>query len=270
MTVALVAAIVSVATSVAGAISGSDVDGAIAAANNRSSATAASTQNSSRAFSNLNIEAQNNLTRFTQAANNNKKLAAGGVSLGANVQNYLQQKDALLNSGFESGIAQAQTMGSNAASAAFAGVTGSVVDNINSATILKNDRIDGQTQEASKSLDQNYSDKQTAIVGSTISGLDNKTVFDNVDNSINVALTQASPTWFGKFLGMGGAQATVGAGQQFFSTSGKNSTTNGGFGNSSNNPDYGHEGMSGAGSNNSFFNSPSDGVGSASDLDTMF
>lgn len=221
MTVALVAAIVSVATSVAGAISGADTDAAVAGANQRSSFTAADTKNQARAAQNNNIAAQNNLKRFIQATNNNRQLDAAGSSLASNVTNYRRQKDQLLNSNFESSLQAAEQMGSQASSAAFAGVTGSVADNINSATILKRDRIAGQVAEQGAALDQNYRQTQAAIVGNAIDGLDNRTIMDNLDHNIDVGLKYASPTWFGKFLGNGGAQGLVGAGKLAFSTGGQ-------------------------------------------------
>lgn len=218
MTVALVSAIVSVAVSVAGAISGADTEAAVAGANQRSSMTAAQTKNAARAAQNVNIEAQNNLKRFIQATNNNRALDAGGSSLAANVTNYRRQKDQLLNSNFESSLQAAEQMGAQASSAAFSGITGSVADNINSATILKRDRIAGQVAEQTSALDQNFSETQKAIVGNTIDGLDNRSIMDNLDHNIDVGLKYASPTWFGKFLGSGGAQSLVKLGGSFASS----------------------------------------------------
>lgn len=230
MTVALVSAVVSVAVSVAGAISGADTEAAIAGANQRSSMTAAQTKNAARDAQNVNIEAQNNLKRWTQSINNNSRLDAGGQSLGSNVTNYLRQKDQLLNSNFEDSISAAEQMGSQASSAAMAGLSGSVVDNINSTTTLKRDRIHGQIDAQGAALDQNYNQKAKAIIGDTISGLDNTSVFDNLDHNIDVGLKYASPTWFGKFLGNGGAQGLVGAGKSYFSTAGGGGGSDNGMG----------------------------------------
>lgn len=220
MTVATVMAIVSVATAVAGAISGADAESAVASANQRSSETTATSKNRARMWSNYNTIAQNNLGRFVQSINNNRKLAAAGQSLGTQVTNYRRQKDVLLNSGFEQSIAEAEQLGSQHASAAVAGIGGSVADNINSATILRQDRIKGQAAAAENAMDFDFRQGQSAIVQNAIDGLDNKTVFDNLDNNIDVALKYASPTWFGKFLGNGGIGTLSNAGQTIFSTSG--------------------------------------------------
>lgn len=227
MTVGIVMAVVSVATAVAGAISGADSEAAVASANQRSSETTATSKNKARMWSNYNTIAQNNLARFTQSINNNRKLAATGESLGTSVTNYRRQKDALLNSSFENSISEAEQLGSQHASAAVAGITGSVADNINSATILRQDRIKGQMSQNERATDFDFRKTQSAIIQNAIGGLDTRTVFDNLDNNIDVALKYASPTWFGKFLGNGGMGTLMDAGKTIFS-SGDGKSSSGG------------------------------------------
>lgn len=223
MTVAIVAAVVSVVSAVAGAISGADKDAAIDALNEHSSQTSASASNAARQASNANIAAQNNLKRFIQNTNNQRRLDAGGAQLGTSVTNYLRTRDQLTRGTFEQSIQAAESLGSQAASAASSGITGSVVDNINSATILRNDRMAGEVQKQGSALAQDYSSRQSAIVQNTVNGLDNKSIYDNFDNNINVAMKYASPTWFGRFLGGGGGSQLIGAGQALYQSNG-NST----------------------------------------------
>lgn len=222
MTVALVVAIVNVAVAVAGAINGADKDAAIDSINETSSANTARVKNAARRAANVATEAQNNLKRFVQATNNSRALDAMGGTIGTTLTNYQRQRDQMLKGGFEQSIQAAEEAGAQASSSAFAGIGGSVSDNISSATILRNDRIAQGVREQGAALEQNYRSQQAATVKGAIDGLDNRTVLDSLDNNIDVGLKYASPTWFGKFLAQGGAQATS---QAFgsFATSGYSS-----------------------------------------------
>jgi hypothetical protein len=215
MTVAAVSAAISVVSAVAGAISGADLDQTYAKLNQKSSKVGADTKNEARAWANFNVAAQNQLKRFVQSTNNTRRLDAGGESLGTTLVNYRRQKDQLTRGNFEDSIRAAEQAGSQAAAAATAGISGSVADNINSATILRNDRLAMEAEKQGRALDADYQHTAKAITTDAINGLDNRSVYDNFDNNIDVALKYAAPTWFGKFLSGGGLSTLVKAGQTY-------------------------------------------------------
>jgi hypothetical protein len=164
---------------------------ASAKANNLISKTNAETGNRVRAAENLAASAQGNLQRFTQSVNNNRALDAGGRALEALNVNTLRGGDANLRAGFSANIRSAEAMGHMAASAAVAGVGGSVVDSVNQSTALRDSIVKQSVADNVGSASWDESRRAGNIMSQIVGGLDSSIILDHMD--YNVQTAQTSP-----------------------------------------------------------------------------
>lgn len=170
------------------------VDKAVAKANNMLSHVRAGASNKVRDASNAF-----SLARFTQAAQlqamSNKRVTQDlGEALTAANVNYARQKDVLAKSSFEDSIAEAEELGRQAAEAAAFGIGGDAVDVISGTTALKQARAEEDATRMRDQFDSDFSAAKGNMVLQAMTGLDNSTIFADLDYGIDVAQTQAVPS----------------------------------------------------------------------------
>lgn len=200
---------------------------AVAEANNRISAVNAEAGNKVRLARNAFGAAENNLARFAQSLNNNRVLKQGGQQLEANVVNYYRSRDQLLTQSFSDSIAQAEQAGHAVASAAAAGVGGSVVDMVNTSTRLRDSIVKQQLDERADQFTYDTSRRAGNILSQTLGGMDQSLILNNFDTGIDVAQVQAKPTYGAAILNFAIAAGKAYAGMSGVPTGGGNAPTSG-------------------------------------------
>lgn len=153
----------------------------------------AAAENRVRAGQNALTASVNTLNRFQQSLSNKRALSAGGEAVNASLVNAARQDRAMLASGFESSIQEAEAMGQAAAMAGFNGAAGSVVDEVDAATALRYSRAEYAAERYRGTAMFDAAARASAIQQQTQSSLNNSLVFDNLDYGISVAQRQAEP-----------------------------------------------------------------------------
>jgi hypothetical protein len=161
--------------------------------NNRLSRVRAEEGNRVRQASNAAAAAEGSLNRFIQSVNNNRQLKAGGQALEANMVNFYRSDDQLQQQGFSQSIEEAEQAGAAAAAAALNGVAGSVVNDVNLSTQLR----DGIMRHAFDDLrDKEAYDtarRAGSIMSQMVGSLDQSLIIDRLDYNQDVAMQQAKP-----------------------------------------------------------------------------
>lgn len=183
---------------------------AVIEANNRLSKQNAESTNAIRQASNAATAAQGNLNRWVQSVNNNRRMDSAGEALEANTVNARRAGDQALKGGFSASIQNAEQAGQMAASAAFSGVGGDVVDMVNTSVNLRNEIV---KQEFSDRLDLAHSDvarRAGNIMSQMVGGLDSSILMDNLD--YNIAVAEYTPTKSSAYNFVAGAMKGMGMG----------------------------------------------------------
>lgn len=157
--------------------------------NNKLSIANADTKNRVRAAGNLAEAAQGNLARFTQSVNNNRALKAGGEAEEALTVNAIRHNDAAMRGDFSDDIRSAEQLGHAAASAAASGVSGSVVDMVNTSTALRDSIVKQGVADDAASESYDVSRRAGNIMSQVVGGLDSSVILDSLDYNQNVAFT---------------------------------------------------------------------------------
>lgn len=150
-------------------------------------------ENNSRNFSNAAEAAKMNLGRYLQAVNNNRRLDGMANALASNTVNSLRGIDVANRSGFAASIQAAEQAGASVASAASAGVAGSVTDQVDYSTELRDSIM---KQAAEDRMGQQVSDsglRAASVVHNVVGGLDNSVMLDNFDNNRSSGIETPQP-----------------------------------------------------------------------------
>jgi hypothetical protein len=171
--------------------------------NNKLRKLAADSRNTLRMASNEAAAAKGSLARWTQSVNNNRRLKAGGEALEANTVNALRGQDAATSRTFADGVANAEQMGRMAASAAFNGLGGDVVDQVNLSVDLRNGIVGQAFADQQDVAAYDTARRAGSIMSQMIGGLDNSVIMDAIDYNIDVAQEDAVfSTWQNALFGM--------------------------------------------------------------------
>lgn len=181
---------------------------AVIQANNRLSKQNAESKNLLRQASNAAEASKGNLARWVQSVNNQRRMDSAGEALEMNIVNARRQGDSALNAGFSQSLQAAEQAGQMVASAAAAGVSGDVVDMVNTSAALRDSIV---RQEFSERIDLAASDtarRAGNIMSQMVGGLDSTLLLDNLDYNIDIAtFTPWKSTAYnfvqGAFKGMG-------------------------------------------------------------------
>lgn len=146
-----------------------------------------------RAGENALRAATGTLNRFQQSLQNRRALESGGEAVNAALVSAARQDRAMLATGFEASIQEAEAMGQAAAMAGFNGAAGSVVDDVDAATALRYSRAHFAAESYRGTVMHDAAVRASAIQQQTQSSLDNRLVFDNIDYGVDVAQHQAEP-----------------------------------------------------------------------------
>lgn len=167
--------------------------GAMVETNNRLARTRAEEGNRVRQASNTASAAEGALNRFVQSVNNNRRLKAGGQALEANMVDFYRSDDQLMKQGFSQSISEAEQAGAMAAAAAVNGIAGSVVEDVNLSTSLR----DGIVNDAFSDLrgQESYDTARRAgsIMSQVVGSMDQSLIIDRLDYNQDVAMQQAKP-----------------------------------------------------------------------------
>lgn len=170
---------------------GNDAARAQADANTRISAANAKAGNEVRQASNAFEAAKGNLARYAQSVSNNQRLKAGGDAIEANVVNYRRARDNLGLQSFSTSIKQAEQAGASAAAQANSGIDGSVVDQVNGATALRDSIVDEAIRRNGETMDFDAAHRAAGIEIQTVQGMDGSLILDQLD--FNQDFAQVSP-----------------------------------------------------------------------------
>lgn len=170
---------------------GNDAARAQADANTRISAANAKAGNQVRTASNAFEAAKGNLARYAQSVSNNQRLKAGGDAVEANIVNYRRARDNLSLQSFSTSIRQAEQAGAAAAAQANSGIDGSVVDQVNGATALRDSIVDEAIRRNGGTMDYDAAHRAASIEVQTVQGMDGSLILDQLD--YNVDFAQVSP-----------------------------------------------------------------------------
>ncbi len=156
------------------------------------------------------------LARFNQSVNNKRTLENTGGQLEAETVNYRRARDNATKEGFEQQLQFMEQSGAQAAASAFSGLTGGVVDVVNSTTALRKSRIEQRTQEAMKQSDFDAGKRQVQILQSGWDSLDYSEIDAGIDYGFSTANVQqqhqfgmldiVSTPGFGNAVKAGGAR----------------------------------------------------------------
>lgn len=135
-----------------------------------------------RATSNMNAMADANLARYLQGKQNKAVMDNMEDQLHQEAFNASRQLESMADSKFESRLAAASAIGSIAASASFAGVGGSSIDQLVGAERVRQARIDNSADRQIKDTELVRNLNQTAIIDNGYNSLDNSIILaDNLD-----------------------------------------------------------------------------------------
>lgn len=141
--------------------------------------------------------AKGRLARANQIESNRRILAQGNRQRDASMVNYLRMRDASTTADFEGQIQMAEQAGAAAAAQALSGVTGSVVDMVNTTTRLRNARTQAAIKQRDKSLSMDAANEQANIQRATIESLDTSSIMDELDYNVDFAMTVSRQgNWF--------------------------------------------------------------------------
>lgn len=170
---------------------GNDAARAQADANTRISAANAKAGNQVRGAQNAFEAAKGNLARYAQSVSNNRRLESGGDAIEANVVNYRRARDNLATQSFATSIRQAEQAGQSAAAQANSGIDGSVVDQVNGATAIRDSIVNEAISRQGATMDYDAAHRAAGIEIQTVQGMDGSLILDQLDYNQDYA--QVSP-----------------------------------------------------------------------------
>lgn len=170
-------------------------DRAVAQANNRISEANAAAGNKVRVAKNAYEAARLNVARYMQSVNNNRVLDDGGHSLEATMVNFRRHADNEMMGDFSSQVRSAEQAGHAAASQAYAGVDGNVVDMVNGSTALRDSIVRQHTKDIMGMEAYDTTRRAGSIMSQMVGGLDNSLLLDTFDNNVDYAHKQAIPSY---------------------------------------------------------------------------
>lgn len=195
---------------------------AVNEANNRLSKQNAESKNLLRQASNAAESAKGNLNRWVQSVNNQRRMDSAGEALESNTVNARRQGDQALNSSFSQSLQAAEQAGQMSASAAFAGVTGDVVDMVNTSAALRDSIVRQEFAERVDLASHDVARRAGNIMSQMVGGLDSSILLESMDYNIDIAtytpsLSSAYNFVQGAMKGMGmGAGLDGGGGEQVY------------------------------------------------------
>ncbi len=186
-------AVVGLLVSVAGIVSGSR-DRKYAAAKDRELRAAnASAANITREGNNIASQARGNLARWVQSVNNNKVLTSGGHSIEEAQVNYRRHQDTLNYGSFSQQIQAAEQLGTAAASRAMSG-NHVVANMVGASTSLRGSIMAQQLTNRNKMMEYDHVRRVTHMQSQMIGGLDQTSIFDNIDLAKDVTIQETAGT----------------------------------------------------------------------------
>lgn len=159
-------------------------------ANNITSSANAYANNLVRAANNELASKRGSLARLTQSINNQRVLENAGEQAASAVTNYRRARDSEMQDDFETQLRFAEQAGAQAAASALTGLSGGVVDMVNSTTALRKARLTQRAADARAAGDFDAQQRFSQIQQAGWDSLDSSEVTDALDYSKDVAVTQ--------------------------------------------------------------------------------
>lgn len=173
----------------------------------------AKSQNQARAAANEASAAQGSLARWTQSINNNQHLRATAEAMEANAVNTARTLDSMSKGNFSESIRASEEAGMMAASQAFAGIGGSVTDQVAAATSIRQGLMQQERDRDIGTVAYDSARRQGAIASQMAGGLDNSVLLDDLDYRIDAAAPPKSH-WHNMAIGALNAMSEGYTGQQ--------------------------------------------------------
>lgn len=152
----------------------------------------AESQNKARVAANEASAAQGALARWAQSVNNNQHLRATAEAMEANAVNTARTLDAMAKGNFSESIRASEEAGMMAASQAFAGIGGSVTDQVAAATTIRQGLMEQDRDRLVDTVAYDSARRQGAIASQMAGGLDNSVLIDDLDYRIDAAASPKS------------------------------------------------------------------------------
>lgn len=133
------------------------------------------------------------LARFVQSTNNNRILKNTGSSMEAALVNYRRARDEGTKQSLEQQIGFAEAEGAQTAAAASSGLTGGVADLVAGTVALRRSRIEQAQSDKGKAMSFDAGKQQAAILAAGLSSLDQSTITDDIDYSVDTYVPQSAP-----------------------------------------------------------------------------
>jgi hypothetical protein len=143
-----------------------------------------------RGANNELIASRNSLNRYVQNVNNQRVAESAGAELEAATINYRRARDGQIEDDFESQIAFAEQAGAQAAMGGASGLTGGVVDIVNSTTALRQMRAVQRRLTAVKQVDYDAVQERADNYRSGLEAMDQTGIVDDIDYSIDTFVQQ--------------------------------------------------------------------------------
>lgn len=152
----------------------------------------AKSQNKARVAANEAGAARGALARWVQSVNNNQHLRATAEAMEANAVNTARTLDSMAKGNFSESIRASEEAGMMAASQAFAGIGGSVTDQVAAATSIRQGLMQQDRDRLVGTVAYDSARRQGAIASQMAGGLDNSVLIDDLDYRIDSAASPKS------------------------------------------------------------------------------
>lgn len=136
------------------------------------------------------VASRNSLNRYVQGENNKRIAASAGAELEAATINYRRARDGQIEDDFESQIAFAEQAGAQAAMGAASGLTGGVIDIVNSTTALRQMRAVQRRATAVRQMDYDAVQERADNYRAGLEAMDRSSIVDDIDYSVDTFVPQ--------------------------------------------------------------------------------
>jgi len=133
------------------------------------------------------------LQRWAQGVRNDRVYESIGKSQEALAVNFNRSRDARTRANFAVNVRNAEEQGRMQAAAAASGITGSVVDVINTTNVLKQNMVRTATLDAERSINYDQQKREFDQRLALLDQLDNTLIFDNMER-LDFGVTQPRQT----------------------------------------------------------------------------
>lgn len=187
-------ALAQVGMSVMGSLSSAAAEKANVQARNTVNAAQTAASNLMRGANNELLSKRNALSRYIQNENNSRVMTQTGREAEASLVNYRRARDAATSNDFEEQISFSEQAGQQAAMSGASGLSGGIADIVATTSALRVSRIKQASLQATEQADWDASRRQSDILMSGLSSMDQSFIVDDLDYSLDTHVDQKPST----------------------------------------------------------------------------